>query len=829
MKINHTKTIKILKPYLITAILFIAGGYILNTIETFSFCSAHAPASFSTIITSYFNITAVFCLYSAILLLFYLLVGLLNQKIAQIAASVLFSILVLLEIGLFIYSQQTGSLMGRELIIRPISETLVTIRNSSDITIDVILIIAVTTCFIVLPFLLRKVKKFNNLRFLTMGVAIIGIFSVCTLFYQRDENRTINNYVESKSFHFFSAITSNLTDESDPELYEQGDIFIADEKGIRIEKNETLLKDYLALYPNRTISNLDYPMERPASEIPDVLSPYFKKSEKQPNIVIVIVESLGNYLMGEKGGNVSFTPFLDSLANVGLYWKNCLSTSPRTYAVLPSVVGSLPHGMRGFQFGIMPQHHSLFSILKNNDYSTNFFYGGDTNFDSMLDFLTIQEPDHIDNFMPQIKTFKNKKQANWWGLHDHVLFDESFDYLKTFSNQKPNANVYLTLTTHESFNSKEDKKLKEYYGAKTEKVFSKLDLKQRDYFLPIKDKIAVFIYTDDCMRDFINDYSKRPDFENTIFIITGDHSISMYKNNLAYYSVPLIIWSPLLETHQKFPNIVSHLAITPSIISFLQNNYNLKAPDKLSWCSDGLDTSSVFNPSEKVLFLSYERRVNVMVYDQYFFEDKTEWNNRRVHEINENLDLEQIYDSTLMEDIYSKFKILKYIDHYVYHNDKLITDDSHSGNEYTIIRGYKNEDTIICKTPDTIPSIHGIDVFDILPVQKIESKYNKIKIKLMADIIINDSVYQDQQMRLKFICSGKDYQYASNEHITKYIADDPIAYGKKYDLLIEKEIDVNNVENISVHICVTTNEYDSNWKPNKKITISNIRVLMWGK
>ena len=821
------KIVKILPPYLIIAILFIVSGDIFNTVETFSFCSAQASASFSTIITSYFNITSVFCLYSFIILLFYLLVGVLNQKLAQILASILFSILILLEIGLFIYSQQTGVLMGKELIIRPISETLVTIRNSSNITIDVILIIVVTTCFIVFPFLLRKVKKFNTLRFLTAGVAIIGILSVCALFYQRDENRTINNYVESKSFHFFSVITSDLTDGSETELYEQGDIFITDEKGRRIEKNETLLKDYLALYPNRTISDLDYPMERPASEIPDVLSPYFEKTEKPPNIVIVIVESLGSYFMGEKGKNVNFTPFLDSLANVGLYWKNCLSTTPRTFGVVPSVIGSVPHGIKGFQFGIMPKHHSLFSILKNDDYSTNFFHGGDPSFDSMLDFLTIQEPDHIDNFIPQLRSYQKDKQANYWALYDHVLFDENFKYLEKIPLSKPKANVYLTLTTHDAFNIR-DKKLNERYKTKAERIFSKLDLNRKNYFLPIKDIITGFIYIDDCMRDFIHNYSKRPDFENTIFVITGDHSYGIHKNNLAHYSVPLIIWSPLLKTHQNFPNTVSHLAITPSVVSFLQNNYDLNVPEKLSWCSDGLDTSSVFNPSEKVLFLSYERKVNAMVYDQYFFEDKTEWYNQRLHKIDENLDLEQIYDSTLIADIHSKFNVLKYINDYVYHNDKLIQNDNHSDNAYKIIKGYKNEDTIICKTPDTIPSIHGINEFDILPVQKIDGKYNKIKIKLMADIIINDFVYQDQQMNLNFICSGKDYKYASKENITKYIADDVVC-GKKYDLLIEKEIDVQNIEKLSVHVCVTTNDNDSNWKPDKKITISNIRVLIWGK
>jgi hypothetical protein len=99
----------------------------------------------------------------------------------------------------------------------------------------------------------------------------------------------------------------------------------------------------------------------------------------------------------------------------------------------------------------------------------------------------------------------------------------------------------------------------------------------------------------------------------------------------------------------------------------------------------------------------------------------------------------------------------------------------------------------------------------------------------MADITINDFVDQEQQMTLNFICSGKDYEYASKENITKYIADETVLCDKEYNLLVEKEIDVNHIENISIHICVTTNEYDCNWKPNKKITLSNMKVLILGK
>jgi len=824
MKIISKKTSKILTPYLISVVLFILAGYLLKIVETFSFCRTQDATSFFTILQSYFNITAVFCLYAVIILHVYLFVAFLNQKTAQILTAILFALLFSLETGLYVYYTQAGVLMGRELIIRPLSETWITIRQSSNITLNSMLMIAVFTYFIVLPFVFNKVKIFDRYRSPIIGMIVIGIVATGTQFYQKDKIQIINNYLETKSFFFFSALKNHSINETEQNY------FVFDDEGgfASIEKNEHILKEHIALY-NETVEDSDYPMERFFSEFPDVLSPFFKKSEKQPNIVIIIVESLGNYLLGEKGENISFTPFLDSLANSGLYWKNCLSATPRTYGVLPTVTASAPHGIKGFQFGIMPQHHSLFTLLKNNGYITHFFHGGNTNFDSMLDFLIIQDIDHIDNFVPEMGIYKRKKQANWYGLHDGVLFDKSLTFLKTLPAEQPKLSVYLTITTHDPLNSREDKKLKVVYDALTENLFSKLNDHQRKPLLLIKDRLPGFMYVDDCLKNFIRNFAKRPDFENTIFIITGDHSVGNFHHNLANYSVPLIIWSPLLKTPKTFPNIVSHFAIAPSIISFLQNSYNVNIPEKLSWCSIGLDTASVFQPQENILFLSYDRRVNAMVFNQYFFEDKTNWHDKRLFEINENLDLSQIHNPALMEQIHAEFKTLKYVNNYVYHNNRLIKEDSGTKLDYKMIHGYENKNAIVCKTADTIKSVAGINLYDLMPVQKIKGKYNKIKIRFKADIVINDFVYQDKQMFLNFICLAKKFEYLSREHITKYILADEILCNKKYELSIEKEIDVRDLKEFSVHICITTPDKDENWERDKKITISNVKATIWGK
>jgi uncharacterized sulfatase len=66
-----------------------------------------------------------------------------------------------------------------------------------------------------------------------------------------------------------------------------------------------------------------------------------------------------------------------------------LSEGGRTFAVLPSILGSLPFGKSGFNDlgNNMPVNNSLIGIMKRAGYHTAFYYGGDSKFDNMKLFL----------------------------------------------------------------------------------------------------------------------------------------------------------------------------------------------------------------------------------------------------------------------------------------------------------------------------------------------------------------------------------------------------------------------------------------------------------
>ncbi len=83
-------------------------------------------------------------------------------------------------------------------------------------------------------------------------------------------------------------------------------------------------------------------------DTPDFLGSYFNKAEKAPNLVFVIVEGLGHAYSSPNGYIGNFTPFIDSLTHKSLYWENNLSSSGRTFGVLPTITGSLLPEKMGF-------------------------------------------------------------------------------------------------------------------------------------------------------------------------------------------------------------------------------------------------------------------------------------------------------------------------------------------------------------------------------------------------------------------------------------------------------------------------------------------------
>jgi uncharacterized protein YkuJ len=153
--------------------------------------------------------------------------------------------------------------------------------------------------------------------------------------------------------------------------------------------------------------------------------------------------------------------------------------------------------------------------------------------------------------------------------------------------------------------------------------------------------IRTIMYFDDALNFFMKEMSKRTDFKNTIFIITGDHPITdlPFDNPLQRFNVPLIIYSPLLKSTSNFKSLNSQFDITPSLLSLLKNQYKITPPSNVIFLGTSLDTSKTFSANCYDPIMGDNRRIENLVENNYYLsEDKA-------YKILDGMQISEINDS----------------------------------------------------------------------------------------------------------------------------------------------------------------------------------------
>ncbi|MGB8194271.1 MAG: LTA synthase family protein [Chitinophagaceae bacterium] len=387
-----------------------------------------------------------------------------------------------------------------------------------------------------------------------------------------------------------------------------------------------------------------------ATDSADVLSPFFNKAAVRPNIVFIIVEGLGSAFSQQNARLGSFTPFLDSLSEHSLYWENFLSAGGRTFAALPSLMGSLPFGANGFnELGDkMPAHFSLFSLLKHNGYRRSFHYGSNREFDNMNFFLRqngVKEIYDEKDFpvgatrMPDIGTGKS------WGYGDKELFERYYKIRPGIDS--PMLDVLLTLSSHNPFRVNEEEKYLALFESRMQELgLNESQKKHRRYF---KYQLSSIMYMDDALRSFMKVFSKRADFSNTVFIITGDHCMTEIPpvSKIDQFHVPLILYSPLLKRTGRFTAVSTHFDVAPSLLQWLKNDYGLDIPAQSHWLGSGLDTARQFRSAHVYPLMRTKSTVDDFVMGDYMLSGK------RLFMLKPGLKLERVNDRP---DIYQQLK-----------------------------------------------------------------------------------------------------------------------------------------------------------------------------
>ena len=330
-----------------------------------------------------------------------------------------------------------------------------------------------------------------------------------------------------------------------------------------------------------------------AEQTPDELGAHFRvEPGSPPNLVFLIIEGLGRSFSGPGASLGSFTPFLDELADQSLYWENFLAVQGRTFAILPSLFGSLPYGDNGFNAlgDAMPAHATLLSVLKGQGYRLKFYAGTDLEFDNERAFL---ERQGVDVLMEKKDFGAGYTPGNDWGYSDNelvslVLADQDRD------QRQPFVSVLQTITTHTPYSFAGQ----ERYFHRFEERLNQLGVAEgdKDAYRAYRKIYSAVMYMDDALRRYFEESRKTASYANTIFIVTGDHRLPEIPLStwIDRYHVPLIIFSPLLKAPVRIKSVSSGFDIAPSMLAFLSKGYGLLTPKAVTWVGSGLDLEPSF-------------------------------------------------------------------------------------------------------------------------------------------------------------------------------------------------------------------------------------------
>ena len=530
------------------------------------------------------------------------------------------------------------------------------------------------------------------------------------------------------------------------------------------EINEEEVLAFQRYFPELTFVDPHYPFLH-QENTPDRLSPFFNLSTEKPNIVIVVVEGLARTFSGKNTEYPSPTPYLNTLAKEGLSWENCFATSGRTFGVLPALLGSLPYGLSGFLTYQQnaPRVYTLPNILKDNGYSTSFFYGGQNYFDGMEGFLN---RNGVERFIYDTD-YSDVVERNYLGIHDEQMFKVALKKID-FSKNKPRLDIYLTLTSHDPFDFPNDKEYREKYTEIIHKSNLKVNFSEKNM-----KALSSFLYVDNAVKELIESYSQKPGYENTIFIITGDHNYDVSSWGFDVTRVPFIIWSPLLAKSASFPAVVSHRELTPSLLAMLRQQYGLRTPDKVAWLNSGLDTCSHFQSANIIPQMSGNRELVYFIYKNYFIDFDIQYN------ISEDAG-DAIIDgyNPICQDAENFINAYKKFDRYVMDRAMVLESEQPVGEKNTLLdyteyesaKVYFSEKTRVGPTTyedaDNVYIIEGEFPLNFIEKISLLSSYHTLDVEYEFEIKVEGS---DRQLRVvtEIVDAHKKSKYWTQDWIVK--------------------------------------------------------------
>jgi len=309
---------------------------------------------------------------------------------------------------------------------------------------------------------------------------------------------------------------------------------------------------------------------------------YHREVSPKPNVVIFIMESFGKEYSGafNKQNNiknfVSYTPFFDSLASKSLIFTNTFANGRQSIHGMSSVLAGIPSLTDAFTSSPYSNQkiQSIVSVCNEMGYDTSFYHGAPHGSMGFLGFGNILGFKH---YFGKTEYNNDKDFDGIWAIWDEPFFQY---YANNLGKNQPFMATLFSASSHDPF------RIPEKYKGKFKKGH-----------LQIHEPIQ---YTDFALKKFFETASKKPWYQNTIFVITADHTNQIYYDEyykpMNRFAIPLLFFSPNPKYNLKGidDRIAQQIDIYPTLTDLIGYNKKIRSWGR-SLISDKNEDSIIVN------------------------------------------------------------------------------------------------------------------------------------------------------------------------------------------------------------------------------------------
>ncbi len=280
------------------------------------------------------------------------------------------------------------------------------------------------------------------------------------------------------------------------------------------------------------------------------------------NVVVLIIESFGREYIGalnkdlENGNYKGYTPCVDSIIGLSTSFQWSYCNGRKSIDGMPSILSAIPMFVEPFFLtpASMNEVSGIAALLAKQGYETAFFHGaqrGSMGFQAFARKTGFQQYYGREDFEDDPRFGGHDDFDGLWAIWDEPFLQ--YYCAKMSEMQQPFMTAVFTASSHHPY---------------------KIPEKYADRFPEEGIEIHKCIrYTDMAIGRFFQEAARQPWFENTIFVLTSDHTNqsdhTYYQTDLGGFCSPIIIYEPADTTRTKGeiqPKIAQQTDILPTVM-----------------------------------------------------------------------------------------------------------------------------------------------------------------------------------------------------------------------------------------------------------------------